>query len=127
MRGKGEKMETERKGSSYKELIQIVHRGGATRSAVWYDWLSANTPNLRASCRLHLGELAGIVTFSLGHGWAAKPCDDWRIADDDLEKLRVWAEEACGRKIGVVPRSTGRPKGPKRAKITDPRQIALLK
>lgn len=109
----------------YPDPIRVVHRGGAERVAIWHDWYGPDTKAGRAQVRLWLGELAGIVTFSLSHGWGSKPVDDWRIHPEDQTKLLAWAETQ-GRRIGKTPRSPGRKKIPRRGAKVDPRQTDLF-
>lgn len=110
----------------FKEGIVLVHRGGAKRTASWAGWVGLNKGTNRASCWLRLGAMAGSASFSLGHGWGAKPVDDWRISRESLAALRAWALEN-GREIHAVPRSTGRPRRPRRGRTPHPRQVDLFK
>lgn len=98
----------------YPDQITIRRRGGQTRVVWWHDWLAGNTEACRAQARFFLGGEAGIGTFSLAHGWGAKPLDDWRLTEADQDKLIAWAEAEAGRKISKVPRSPGRRVAPKR-------------
>lgn len=98
----------------YPNDITIRHRGGRARVVTWRDWFAGNTEACRAQARFNLGGEAGVGTFSLAHGWGAKPLDDWRLVEEDQDKLIAWAEAEAGRKISKVPRSTGRKVKPKR-------------
>jgi hypothetical protein len=98
----------------YPHEIIIRHRGGRERVVRWCDWAAGNTEACRAQARFHLGGEAGIGTFSLAHGWGAKPLDDWRIEPGCQDRLIAWAKAEQGRDVRPMPRSTGRKVQPKR-------------
>lgn len=96
--------------------VVITHRGGTQKSVIVLGFSHSSRPlvNVRFT-------MAGCYTVNLNHGWLEKPCDDWRIADPDLEKLRAWANEKQ-HFVSVVPRSTGRPVEPKKGPRPHPKQ-----
>lgn len=116
-------MSTER----YEPPIEIVNLGGAKREVLWAGWTGGDTEAMRASCSLFMGHMAGHGTFSLGTGWGSMPLDKWRICDEDLALLRVWAaSEPHERRIRAVPKSPGRKRRPRRGRKVDPRQEDLF-
>src|SRR6187549_1741823 len=98
----------------YPNDITIVRRGGQTRVVHWVEWAAGDTEACRAQARFDLGRQAGTGVFSLAHGLGAKPLDDWRLTEEDQDKLIAWAWSEAGRKIPKMPRSTGRKRAPRK-------------
>ena len=112
---------------TYEHPIRIVNAGGLVRLCSFHDWLTSGVSKVgRAQIRLNLGGMGGIGTFSLSHGWGAGKLRRWRIHEDDQAALLKWAEQECKRGISKTPRSTGRPRSPKKGPKPDPRQKELF-
>lgn len=99
--------------------VTIVHRGGAIKKATLLGFDDVKRPIV-----LLRFPLAGTYRANLNHGWLEKPCDDWRIGDNQLEEMRSWANRK-EHWVTVVPRSSGRPVAPKKARKVSPKQAGF--
>ena len=94
--------------------VSIVRRGGTAKVVTVVGFDDAKRPIVALRF-----PMAGLYRANLNHGWLEAPSGDWRIADADLERLRAWANET-EHWVSIVPRSSGRPVQPKRARSCEP-------
>lgn len=110
----------------YEGDIRYVAPGGVMKTGTWGGWYGENKGAMRASFWLDLGPMKGSVTFSLGTGYGKKPLDRWQLYQDDWEAIIKWADEECGRRIQTVPKSTGRPRKPRKGRKPCPKTVPMF-
>src|SRR5687767_11105347 len=99
--------------------VVIVRRGGSQKRVTLVGFDDPKRPIV--SLRF---PLAGLYRANLNHGWLEAPASDWRIADNQLEELRTWANQN-EHWVSPVGRSPGRRVAPKTAPKVSPKQTGF--